>query len=418
MRRAGSIGQRINCLLNGKMTLISRLFGCLFGLAVASCSSLPSAAPTTAQLVRTQDENWEVYVVKVTSLVTKALAQYKGPSFPQAFRLAKYTPSVALKPGDTIGITVYETAGSTLFQGTVPALMTGTPGMPAPQSSTLPLQLVESDGRVMIPYVGRMLVAGKTPSQAAALIQDGLSSQTVRPQVVVSLVGNTANTVSVGGEVNRAGLMPLSLRGEKLLDVVAWGGGPKFPAVQVDLRLMRGQQVVSVPLQQVMANPADNVVAQPNDNIVLVRNPKTFLVMGTSQKVNQYPFETETVTLAEAIARAGGGTDATSNLAGVYLFRYEPGNFARTLLTADSQAVDSSYVKSRIGALDGGADAPVIYRLDLTQADGYFFAQQVQLRDKDVVLITTADSTQFLKMMQVLRAITGAYYDVTRSSNF
>ncbi len=116
------------------------------------------------------------------------------------------------------------------------------------------------------------------------------------------------------------------------------------------------------------------------------RNPKTFLVMGTSQKVNQCPFETETVTLAEAIARAGGGTDATSNLAGVYLFRYEPGNFARTLMTADSQAVDSSYVKSRIGALDGGADAPVIYRLDLTQADGYFFAQQVQLRDKDQTL--------------------------------
>ncbi len=80
----------------------------------------------------------------------------------------------------------------------------------------------------MIPYVGRMLVAGKTPSQAAALIQDGLSSQTVRPQVVVSLVGNTANTVSVGGEVNKAGLMPLSLRGEKLLDVVAWEG-PQVP---------------------------------------------------------------------------------------------------------------------------------------------------------------------------------------------
>ncbi|MDB5580900.1 MAG: polysaccharide export protein [Bradyrhizobium sp.] len=400
------------------MTLISRLLCCLVGLAVASCSGLPSAAPTTAQLVRTQDENWEVYVVKVTSLVTKALAKYQGPSFPQAFRVAKYTPSAALMPGDAIGITVYESAGSNLFQGTVPPMMTGSPGQPAPHPSTLPLQIIEADGRVMIPYVGRVQIAGKTPSQAAVLIQEGLASQTASPQVVVSLAYNTANTVSVGGEVNKAGLMPLSLRGERLLDAVAWGGGPKYPAVQIDLRLMRGKQVVSIPLQQVMANPADNVVAQPNDNIVLVRNPKTFLVMGTSQKVNQYPFETETVTLAEAIARAGGGIDATSNLAGVYLFRYEPGSFARTLLAADSQAVDSSYVKSRIGVLDGGADAPVIYRLDLTQADGYFFAQQVQLRDKDVVLITTADSTQFLKMMQVIRAISGTYFDLTRSTNY
>ena len=400
------------------MTFILRIFAGVIVLCLAGCGGLPAAAPTSAQLIRTQDENWEVYIVKVTSLVTKALASYQGPSFPPALRMAKYTPSVALKPGDTVGITVYETAGSTLFSGTVPALMTGTPGMPAPQSSTLPLQIVETDGRITVPYVGRVSVAGRTPSQAAALIQEGLSAQTVRPQVVVSLVGNTSNTVSVGGEVNKAGLMPLTLRGERLLDVVAWGGGPKFPAIQVDLRLMRGQQVVSIPLQQVMSSPAENIVAQPNDAIVLVRNPKTFLVMGQTLKVNQYPFETETVTLAEGIARAGGAVEATANLSGVYLFRYEPAAFARTVLSADRQAVDASYVASRAGALDGGTDAPVIYRIDLTQADGYFLAQQVQLRDKDVVLITTADSVQFLKLMQVIRSITGAYYDLTRSSNY
>ena len=415
---AQGTGNGIAPWIRGKVALALRISACLVALSAASCSGVPAAAPTSAQLVRTQDENWEVFVIKVTSLVTRALAQYQGPSFPQAFRLAKYTPSVALKPGDTIGVTVYESGGTSLFQGTVPALMTGTPGMPAPQASTLPLQIVEADGKVTIPYVGRVHVGGRTPSQAATLIQEGLASQTVRPQVVVSLVGNAANTVSVGGEVNKAGLMPLTLRGERLLDVVAWGGGPKFPAVQVDVRLMRGQQVVSVPLQQVMSNPADNVVAQPNDNIALVRNPKTFLVMGATQKVAQYPFETEQVTLAEAIARAGGGIDTQANLGGVYLFRFEPARFARTLLAADRQAVDTSYVNARMAALDGGMDAPVIYRIDLTQADGYFFAQQVQLRDKDVVLITNADSVQFLKIMQVIRAISGTYYDLTRSSNY
>lgn len=400
------------------VTVAPRIFACLLALLISGCSSLPAAAPTSAQLVRTQDENWEVFVVKVTSLVTKALSQYTGPSFPQSFRISNYTPSVALKPGDTIGVTVYESAGSTLFQGTVPPLITGTPGQPAPQSSTLPLQIVEADGRITVPYVGRLLVAGKTPSQAATLIQEGLATQTVRPQVVVSLTSNMANTISVGGEVNKAGLMPLTLRGERLLDVVAWAGGPKFPAIQIDIRLMRDRDVVSIPLQQVMSSPADNIRAQPNDNIVLVRNPKTFLVMGATQKVNQYPFETEQVTLAEAIARAGGGIDIQANLGGVYLFRYEPASFARTLLMADRQAVDTSYVKARMAALDGGMDAPVVYRIDLTQADGYFFAQQVQLRDKDVILVTNADSVQFLKMMQVLRAITGAYYDLTRSSNY
>jgi polysaccharide export outer membrane protein len=385
---------------------------------MGSCSFVPAAAPTVNQLARNQDPEWDVFIVKMTSRTLAALRAYQEPGFPPAFQGATYRPSVTLKPGDTIGVTVYESGGgSPLFGSTVPPVMTGIPGQAAPQATTLPIQIIENDGRIIVPYVGNVPVAGKTPAQAATLIQDGLSAQAVRPQVVVSLVNNVSNTVAVGGEVNRAGLMPLTLRGERLLDVVAWGGGPKYPAVQIDVRLMRGNSVVSVPLRQVMANPADNIVARPNDNITLVRNPKTFLVMGASQKVSQYPFEYEKMSVAEALALAGGGVDTISNLAGVFLFRYESGQFAERLLTSDEKAVDASFVKSRAAVLESNRPVPVIYRLDMTQADGYFFAQQTALRDKDIVVIANADSVQFLKLMQVVRALTGAYYDVTRSTN-
>ncbi len=105
----------------------------------------------------------------------------------------------------------------------VPPLITGVPGQASPQASTLPLQIVEADGTITVPYVGRVRIAGRTPAQAATIIQSGLDKETVRPQVVVSLVNNVANTVSVGGEVNKASLMPLTLRGERLLDAVALG---------------------------------------------------------------------------------------------------------------------------------------------------------------------------------------------------
>ena len=133
------------------MTLFSRILLGFLLLGLASCDALPGVAPTSTQLIRSKDENWDVYVVKVTSLVSRTLASYRPDSFPAAFRSQKYTPSVALKPGDLIGITVYETAGSTLFQGTVPPLMTGTPGLAAPQPSTIPLQRVESDGKGTVP---------------------------------------------------------------------------------------------------------------------------------------------------------------------------------------------------------------------------------------------------------------------------
>lgn len=400
------------------MTLFSRILLGFFLVSLAACDALPGVAPTSTQLIRSKDENWDVYVVKMTSLVAQTLASYKPQSFPTEFRVHKYTPSVALKPGDMISITVYETAGSALFQGTVPPLITGTPGTAAPQASTIPLQLIESDGKVTVPYVGRVTVAGRTPSQAAAIIQEGLASQTVKPQVVVSMSGNVSNTIAVGGEVSRSGLMTLSLRGERLLDAIAWAGGPKQTAIQMDLRLMRGQQTFSVPLTQIMSNPEDNILAQPNDNISLVFNPKTFLVMGATQKVSQYNFDVESISLAEAIARAGGGIETTTNLAGVYLFRYEPPALARKVLTVDHQAVDTQYVSSRVDALEGAGSIPFIYRIDLTQAGGYFAAQQIQLRNKDIVVFATAEAAQFLKLMTVIRSVSGTYYDLTRSSNY
>jgi polysaccharide export outer membrane protein len=329
---------------------------------------------------------------------------------------ASYRPTVTLKPGDTVGVTVYENSTSPLFSGAVAPVTTGVPGQVAPQATTLPVQTIENDGRIIVPYVGRVSVVGMTPAQASALIQDGLASQAVRPQVIVTLVGNVSNTVAVGGEVNHAGLMPLTLRGERLLDVVAWAGGPKFPAVQIDVRLMRGSSVMSIPLRQVMANPADNIVARPNDNITLVRNPKSFLVMGASQKVSQYPFDYEKVSLAEAVALSGGGIDGISNLGGVYLFRHESAAFAERLLQTDEKAVSSSFVRNRDTALGGDRPVPIIYRLNLTQADGYFFAQQVPLRDKDIVVIANAESVQFLKLMQVVRAISGTYFDIKRTT--
>jgi polysaccharide export outer membrane protein len=392
------------------MKLVKQILVYLCLLSLVGCDALPGLSPTPGQLMRTHDDSFGVYLVKVTSAVTKALASYQGPALPAAFRMHAYNPSVALRPGDAVNVTVFESPGSGGTQGVVPPLMVGA-------SSTLPMQVVEPDGAITVPYVGRVKVGNNTPSQAAKIIQEALGAQAVRPQVVVSLAGNTANTVSVGGEVNKAGLMPLTLRGERLLDAVAWAGGPKFPAIQIDLRLMRRRQVISVPLQQIMSNPEDNVVAEPNDNIVLVNNPKTFIVMGATQKVNQYPFDVENVTLAEALARAGGGLDAVTNLRAIYLFRYESERLGRTVLAADKQAVDAHLVDTRTPPFGGEDNVPVVYRVDLTQADGYFFAQQIRLRDKDLVLLATSEVTQFLKLMQVVRAITGSYYDLKRVSN-
>jgi polysaccharide export outer membrane protein len=384
---------------------------CLLVLGLAGCG-LPASAPTASDLEKGQQAlDQDIYIVKMTAPVAHVLGTYAEPGFPPIFRNERYSASIVLKPGDVVGVTVYESGGSPLFGGAAPPPTPGAPSQPTPVATTLPPQVVETDGRIIVPYVGRMRVAGLTPAQAASQIEGSLSSQTVRPQVIVSLSSNTSNTVAVGGEVNKAGLMQLTLRGERVLDAVAWAGGPKLPGAQLDVRLIRGTSTASVPLRNVLANPADNVVVRPNDNIVLVNNPRSFVVMGATAKVAQYPIDTEHVTFAEAIAKAGGGVDNASNMGGIYLFRYEPADFARNVLSADPRAVDMTY--ARTGS--NGPSIPVMYRIDLKQAEGYFLAQQLPMRDKDIIVITTAEATQMQKFLTLLRGVTGLYFDLSRN---
>jgi polysaccharide export outer membrane protein len=384
----------------------------LLALCLTGCG-LPAAAPTASELEKSQQNlDQDIFIVKMTAPVGHVLSTYAEPGFPPTFRNQRYNASIVLKPGDVVGVTVYETGASPLFGTTPPpAAAPGAPIQPAPGATTLPPQVIETDGRIIVPYVGKMRVAGMTPAQAAGKIEDSLSSQTIRPQIIVSLSSNTSNTVAVGGEVNKAGLMQLTLRGERVLDAIAWAGGPKLPGAQLDVRLIRGSTTASVPLRNVLANPKDNVVVRPNDNIVLVNNPRSFVVMGATTKVAQYPIDIERVTFAEAIAKAGGGVDAVSNMAGIYLFRYAPADFARKVLAADPRAVDMTYAQS-------GATAPMVpimYRIDLKQAEGYFLAQQLAMRDKDIIVITTAEATQIQKFLTLLRGVTGLYFDLSRN---
>jgi len=217
--------------------LLSALGGC----------ALPAAGPTVAQIEAPSERGLDLFVVKVDPAVAETLSVRRQEGFPNSLRLVKYSPRGELRPGDVVGVSIYETGGSLLFgssqsSGTSPSTSPGQPAPPQPvssQSTSLPGQIVEADGQIMIPFVGRVPVAGRTPSQAADEIAQRLSVQTVKPQVIVSLMSNTANSAAVGGEVNKAGLVQLSLRGDRLLDVIAQAGGPKYPAIQTDVRVIR-----------------------------------------------------------------------------------------------------------------------------------------------------------------------------------
>lgn len=380
-------------------------------LALGAC--LPASAPTISQVEKFRDPEWLYYLVPVSKPVINVLEQYPGLSFPASFHTKPYNPSIALRPGDVINISIFETGGPSLFSSPVQAnpALAAQPDQTssASRTTTLPNQIVETNGKVLIPFGGAVAVAGKTPAEAARAIEHSLASQVINPQVIVSLVSGGANTASVGGEANKPGLVQLSLRGERLLDVVAMAGGSRFPAVDTDVRVQRGGQISVVPLQRIISHPEDNIFVRPRDAIVLVRNPKTFSVMGAAQKVSQFSFDTERVSVAEAVARAGGPVDTVGALSGVYVFRYEPADKAQRILAADPKAIDPDAPSP-----PGSGRVPIIYKMNLAEPEGYFAAQTMPIQDKDVVLVTNAEGTQLLKAFALARGVTGMVFDLRR----
>jgi polysaccharide export outer membrane protein len=250
-------------------------------------------------------------------------------------------------------------------------------------------------------------VGGLTPGQAGSLIEKDLEGKAVSPQVLVSLVNNIGNAATVSGEVNAARSVALSSRGERLLDVIAAAGGAKYPAYETYVQVVRKGQVGNVLLQNIVDDPADNIIVRPRDQIYLTRNPRTFAVLGATQKVALYPFAYQKVSFADAIAQAGGPIDNIGSPNGIYLFRFEPWSIAKDL-------VGPEYLASV--ASNPPEFAPVLYQLDMRDAQGYFLSQAIQMRDKDVVLIANAEAVQLQKLLAVVRGFTGIAYDLKRQA--
>jgi polysaccharide export outer membrane protein len=387
----------------------------LAGMALAAAvglgaCALPASAPTSLELTAAPENSGFSYnLVPIDARVVSILNSFRvgiGPGFPRG----GYVATNALHAGDVIGITVYETGGQTLFPP--PAVVPGAAASSAPigsvatGASNIPPQVVEADGTVFVPFVGRLKVSGLTPGQAGAEIERQLQGKAVGPQVMVSLVNNIGNAATVNGDVNSPRPVPLTSRGERILDVIAAAGGPKFAAYDSYVTVIRRGVVGKVLLQTIVNNPNQNIIVRPRDEIYVSHNPRTYAILGATQKVATYPFGREKTTLAEAVATGGGLVDNAADPSGIYLFRFEPLSIAKSVLPPEA-----------IEALGPTPPEflPILYHLNMRDAQGYFLSQAVEMRDKDVVLVTNAEATQLQKALTLVRGFTGIAADLSRN---
>lgn len=352
-------------------------------LPLAACSTLPSSGPTGPQVIKAQNDpanpvGFELVELDAMTALPPAPAVGAVPA-----AIATAVPPRAsdlIGPGDIIDIVVYE-AGVTVFSGTgggagIRAAEAGGYD-PSAHAEKLPALRVDDNGFVVLPYVGRIKVGGKTPGEVQQLVVAGLAGKSQNPQVLVSVGQSVTNSVIVGGEVGRAGRLPLATGRETLLDVIALSGGYRGEASDLIVRLERGGQRWSDRLANVLRNNGDDIRVLPGDRIQLLKQQMTFSVFGAPGRVEQLPFSSATMSLSEAVARAGGTNPNQGDPAAIFVFRFVPNP-------------------------DGPGEKAVVYHLNMQKTGGYFVAQRFAMQDKDVLYFGNARANQPSKLIQLI----------------
>ena len=362
----------------------------------AGCSALqqmPTAGPhtdTVLESLEVPSVAGAVQIVNVDAQVARTLvSKIRQSSFSETLgNQPERTQASLIGAGDTLDVTVWEAPPATLF-GMGPI----DPRSPSTvRSVTLPEQVVDRDGNIRVPFAGAIRALGRTPQDVQADIVRNLNGKANQPEALVRILRNGSSMVTVVGEVANSVRLPLTPGGERLLDALAAAGGVRQPVNKMTLQVTRGSDYSAMPLDAVIRDPRQNVRLQGGDVVTAIYQPLSFTALGATGKNEEIPFEAQGITLAQALARAGGMNDARSDPRGVFIFRFE-----------SPDALD--WPLQPVKATPEGK-VPVVYRVNLLNAESFFVMQSFRMQDRDVMYVSNAPAVELQKFLNLVFSIT------------
>ena len=142
----------------------------------------------------------------------------------------------------------------------------------------------------------------------------------------------------------------------------------------------------------------NNIWTHPGDTIYLYREPQTFLTFGAvAGAQSQIPFGAWRISLAEAVAKSGGLNENLADPRSVFLYRGE------TRETVEAMGYDTTQFKGPI--------VPVVYHINMRDPSSYFMAKSFEMRNKDVIYVSTSPAVEMAKFRAYLATIYGTATD-------
>ncbi len=361
-----------------RMTAVALLGAAL----VVSACGLPRSGPTKGEILSgSVQKGGSSHIVDVDDRVNRAANYSPAYGFGSDFRNASQVGADVVRPGDVLGLSIWENVDDGLLAS-------------LGQSSTQLTELqVDSQGYIFVPYAGRVMAAGNTPDGLRRIITEKLETQTPDPQVMVTRVAGDGATVSVMGKVNSQGVYPIERPTRTLSAMLSKSGGVTIEPEVAVVTVKRGGSSGKVWLRDLYSNNRNDIALRPGDVILVEEDQRSFTALGALGGQTKVPLGNEQINAIEAVAMVGGLSTLLADPKGVFIMRTEPQAVARAVL----------------GRNDVYGDQRIVYVLNLAKPDGMFIARDFVIRDGDTVYVTEAPFVQWQKIMN---SILGTATDV------
>lgn len=290
----------------------------------------------------------------------------------------------AVGPGDTLQVYIWEAPPAMLFATGISSMSRLSGSM----MTSIPVQMVGSDGDIMMPFAGKIPCTGKTLNEIGAEIRDRLIHMAHDPQVVVRLVKNHAQSITVVGNVKDSTMVPMIPGGVSVLQAIAAAGGVVKPVNKVTIQLSRGGKVLQLPLEEIIRNPREDVSLRGGDVLTALYKPLQVTVMGATKETKEVDFQASGISLAQALAQAGGLNGSQTDAKAVFVFRFEK----PSLLPHWPKPVQ----------LTANGEVPVVFRFDFSDPATLFAAQTFPIQNHDLIYVASAPITDLQKFLGLI----------------
>ncbi len=267
--------------------------------------------------------------------------------------------------GDVLNITVWDH----------PELTSPAGSQQSPDANGRP---VRPDGRLFYPYIGEVEAAGLTIEELRNTIAERLTRYIESPQVDIAVVRFGGRRVILTGAFRTTGPWPLTTVPLSLPAAIGQAGVQTDEADLADLILKRDGREYRLDLDVLNrgGSTLDSIYLKDGDQLHLPsRDHRQVFVLGEVVTPGALPFRSRNMTLTEAIGRARGLSQETSDPQAVYVIR---------------------------GVRDIERETAQIFRLDAEAPTAMVLASHFQVEPQDVIYVGAAGITRWNRFISQL----------------